>query len=108
MSRRTHYQTKESIEERITHFIRKRDSSLETADRFDAAANWYSQMACNSDGSVNHGMIEKFNRCRDDAMKLRSLADHEDRVTLPKLKAKLAEFNTTPLPGIGETQVAKR
>jgi hypothetical protein len=107
-TKRTHYQTAAQIEERIDLFIVKRDTKLETADRYEAASKWYKSHACELDGGVKHGLLQKAQRCDVDAQSLRSEAKYEDEVTIQKLKAKLAEMLTAPLPGVTDAAVAKR
>lgn len=105
---RTHFETADEIRERIDRYIEKRDKNLRYAEWLECGAKWLRYRSQTTLEPDRMGILVSACAADEEAAKLRSAAEHEDRVTLPKLKAKLAEMQTAPIPGIGDGSVARK
>lgn len=108
---RTHYENPQEIEKKIEDYQAKRDRNLQLARWCKLAAERLFQLAGNmppEDNVTRLSLHADSHRAQEASDKYQSEADHETNVTLKKLKAKLAEANTSPLPGIIDKTVAKK
>lgn len=108
---KSRYENEDEVRERIDFYSAKRDRNLQLARWCKLAGERLRDLAVRepdrTGGIVIH-LIADANRAEEASLEFQRQADHEEKVTLAKLKAKLGEASTPPLTGITDATIPRK